>query len=162
MKILVDADGSNRVHEIVRIAGQYKVKVALFCDVSRELYSKHADIIYCDTHRDSADITLFNQCRKGDIVVTRDIGLAGIVLAKGARVLHGSGRIIDDRSIELDLTYRAMKQKIRRNTKHYSQSRKVTFGYENNRDFDFCQNLARMIREAQDEEPEDRTEAHAG
>lgn len=148
MKILVDADGTNRIGQVEKIARKFKVPVMLFCDASRELKSSYSYIICCDSYHDSTDIMLFNHCSRGDIVITRDIGLAGIVSVKGAKVLHCSGRIMDNKSIDRDLAYRAMKQKIRRNTKHLSQSRKIQFGNEGNREYCFGQNLVKLIRES--------------
>ena len=148
MRILVDADASSRVKLVERVARQYKVPVTLFCDDSRLLESSYAEIVYCAIHRDSADMTLLNHCKKGDIVVSSDLGLAGIALAKGASVIHGSGEILDNRKIDMALYYRAMKQKIRRNTKHTSQSRKVNFGDHPRGQFDFYGNLVYLIKVA--------------
>ena len=148
MKILVDADGTNRISQVEKIARKFKVHVVLFCDAGRELKFSYSEIVQCDSHHESTDITLFNHCSKGDIVITRDIGFAGIVLAKGAQVLHCSGRIMDNRSIDRELAYRAMKQEIRKNTKHLSQSRKIQFGNERNREYCFGENLVKLIRKS--------------
>lgn len=145
MRILVDADGTNRIKHVVDVAKQYGVPVTLFCDCSREMHSGYADVVYSDVRSEATDITLLNQCRKGDIVITRDIGLAGIALAKGARVLHDSGRLLDNRTIDRDLAFRAMMQRMRKNTKHYSQTRKVSFGMERG-NCDFHGNLVMLIK----------------
>lgn len=148
MKILVDADGTNRAKSATRIAQQFKIPIKLYCDCSRILKSNYATVVYSDTRPEATDITLLNQCKKGDIVITQDIGLAGIALAKGAKVLHCSGRILNNKQIDLELTYRAMKRNMRRHTKHASQSRKVTFGMEHTVQYDFINNLIKLIKES--------------
>ena len=152
MRILVDADSTNRIDKVENIARKFNVPVMLFANTLQELQSTYSDIIKCDAYREAADITLFNHCLKNDIVITNDIGLAGIVLAKGALVLHGSGRILDNKNIELDMAYRAVKQKIRRDTKHMSQSRKAKFGFEKQQKYCFGENLVRMIQETKEAE----------
>ncbi len=147
MRILVDADGTNRIAPAIDIAKKYKIPIKLFCDCSHILHSNYAETVYSDTAPESTDITLLNQCRKGDIIITQDIGLAGIALAKGAKVIHCSGRILDNKQIDLALTHRAIKQCIRRNTKHKAQSRKVTFGFEHQK-YNFYQNLVQLVEQA--------------
>lgn len=145
MKILVDADGTNRIRQVEDIAKRFKIPVTLYCDRSRFLESSYSSIVYCDVSMDSADIKLFNQCQKGDIVVTNDIGLAGITLAKGAKVIHGCGRIISDRTIDRELGYRGVKQRMRRNTKHISEWRRITFENPKKEECNFPKNLIKLI-----------------
>ena len=146
MRILVDADGTSRVKHVVDVAKQYRVPVILFCDCSRELHSQYAEVVYSDVRPEATDITLLNQCQKGDIVITQDIGLAGIALAKGAQVLHCSGRLLDNRRIDREIAFRAMMQKMRRNTKHSSQARRVSFGGVHEK-CDFHGNLLKLIKQ---------------
>ena len=145
MKILVDADSTKRIRQLISIAKRYKIPIQLYSDYSRRFVSDYAEIIYSDISPESTDIALLNQCQKNDIVITNDIGLAGIALAKGAKVLHNSGRILTDQQIELDLTYRAMKQNMRRHIKHMSQSRKVRLGLEHDPNCNFYKNFYQMI-----------------
>lgn len=145
MKILIDADNSGRIRQIEKIARRYRIPVILFCDQSRNLESTYSSVVLCDSSYDSADFALLNKCEKGDIVVTRDIGLAGIALAKGAKVIHSSGRILSNNTIDAELERRAIKQKMRRNSKHYSQARKAVFGYETKQKHNFSENLIKLI-----------------
>lgn len=150
MKILVDADSTKRIPQLISIAKRYKIPIQLYSDYSRHFVSDYAEVIYSDISPESTDITLLNQCKKGDIVITNDIGLAGIALAKGAKVIHNSGRILTNQQIELDLTYRAMKQNMRRHVKHASQSRKVRLGLEHDPNCDFYKNLLQLIETSLD------------
>ena len=46
------------------------------------------------------DIALINLCRRGDIVITQDYGVAALALGKGARAIHQSGRWYTDENID--------------------------------------------------------------
>ena len=127
MKILVDADSTKRIPQLISIAKRYKIPIQLYSDYSRHFVSDYAEVIYSDISPESTDITLLNQCKKGDIVITNDIGLAGIALAKGA-----------------------MKQNMRRHVKHASQSRKVRLGLEHDPNCDFYKNLLQLIETSLD------------
>ena len=148
MKILLDADGTNRKELTTKIAKQFKIPLKLYCDCSRILHSDYAEIVYSDVRPEATDITLLNQCHKGDIVITQDIGLASIALAKGAKVLHCSGRILNNKQIDMELIYRNVKQQMRKHTKHLSQSRKVHLNPNQQKHYNFGQNLTQLIQES--------------
>ncbi len=147
MKILVDADGSRRIKAVEYIARKYNVPVILFCDCSRVITSEYSQVIQSDIAYNSTDRRIFNNCEKGDIVVTNDIGLAGIVLAKGAKVIHGCGRIVKNKEIDREMERRAVKQKMFRNTKHKAQCRKVRFDSIDPVQYNFHENLTKLILE---------------
>ena len=44
MRILVDADGTNRIAPAIDIAKKYKIPIKLFCDCSHILHSNYAEI----------------------------------------------------------------------------------------------------------------------
>ena len=148
MNILVDADGSRRIDLVEKVASRFGIPVILFCDESRELQSTYSQVVYCAVANDSADIALFNHCKKGDIVVTRDIGLAGITLGKGARVIHESGRIMNNKTIDRELGRRAVLQKMRRNTKHAAKANKVRFEAGKEPKYNFYGNLVMLLKQS--------------
>ncbi|MBO8172873.1 MAG: DUF188 domain-containing protein [Bacillaceae bacterium] len=61
-----------------------------------------------------ADIKVVNLTRHGDIVVTQDIGLAALVLGKGASALSPSGKIFRRETIDFMLEERDLKARYRR------------------------------------------------
>lgn len=52
--------------------------------------------------------------RPGDVVVTQDIGLAAMVLGRGARAIGVRGRVYSTVTIDSDLFIRAEEKKVRR------------------------------------------------
>lgn len=63
---------------------------------------------------DSADFAIVEQLEPGDIVVTQDIGLAAMVLGRGARAIGVRGRIYSLATIDMDLEIRHVEKKVRR------------------------------------------------
>ncbi len=59
-------------------------------------------------------------CKKGDIAVTQDYGVAALVLGKGAYCIHQSGKIFSDDNIGGLLMDRHLAKKARMsNSKHH-------------------------------------------
>lgn len=54
--------------------------------------------IYVDA--DAVDFSLINLCKKGDIVVTQDYGVAAMALGKGAYGIHQSRRWYTNENID--------------------------------------------------------------
>ena len=50
-------------------------------------------VIICDQGNDSVDYAILKDVKKGDLVITQDYGEAGMLLTKGAIVVHPSGFI---------------------------------------------------------------------
>lgn len=91
MRIIIDADACPRgafeaAAKLARIAGAELVTVANF---NHEIVSEHHITVGGDPQE--ADLKIINLARAGNIVVTQDIGLAAMVLAKGARALGPTG-----------------------------------------------------------------------
>ena len=84
MEVYVDADACPVVRIVEKVAKKYNVKVNLFCDTNHFLRSEYSNIIIIGAGADAVDIALINNCKKGDIVVTQDYGVAALALGKGA------------------------------------------------------------------------------
>ena len=63
---------------------------------------------------DAVDIALMNLCKKGDIVVTQDYGVAAMALGKGAYAIHHNGKRYTDDNIDVMLMERHLAKKARR------------------------------------------------
>ena len=59
------------------------------------------------------DYALINLCRKGDIVVSQDYGVAAMALGKGAYAIHQSGKWYTNENIDQMLMERHMAKKAR-------------------------------------------------
>ena len=93
--------------------------MVLLCDTNHVLTSSYSEIKVIGAGADAVDIALINMCRKGDIVVTQDYGVAALALGKGAKAIHQSGRWFTDDNIDGLLMERHMAKVARRSAKHH-------------------------------------------
>ena len=63
---------------------------------------------------DSADFAIVERLQTGDVVVTQDIGLASMVLGRGAAAIGVRGRVYTKATIDMDLFIRHEEKKVRR------------------------------------------------
>lgn len=63
---------------------------------------------------DSADFAIVERLLPNDIVVTQDIGLASMVLGRGAAAIGVRGRVYDKATIDIQLFIRHEEKKVRR------------------------------------------------
>lgn len=90
-KVLVDADACPVVRLIEKLCERHDVPVALFCDDHHEMASSYSEVIRVPRGKHAADYAIVGLCRKGDIVVTEDTGLAMLILAKEAYPIAADG-----------------------------------------------------------------------
>ncbi len=64
--------------------------------------------------RDAADFAIVERLSSGDVVVTQDIGLAAMVLGRGAHAISPRGRRYTTATIDMELAVRHAEQKHRR------------------------------------------------
>lgn len=64
---------------------------------------------------DSADFAIVSELSPQDVVVTQDIGLADIVLGRGARAIGVRGRVYNPLTIDSMMYIRHEEKKVRRN-----------------------------------------------
>lgn len=125
MRILVDADACPVVKIIEQTAKNYAVEVVLFCDTNHVLFSGYGTVRTVGAGADAVDFALTAECRKGDIVVTQDYGVAAMILSKGAYGLHQSGMRYTDENIDRLLAERHMAKKARMSrAKHHMKGPK--------------------------------------
>lgn len=91
MQILVDADACPVITIVERTAREKGIPVVLLCDTNHVLHSDYSEIRIIGAGADAVDFALVNLCKKGDIVVTQDYGVAAMALGKGAFGIHQSG-----------------------------------------------------------------------
>lgn len=113
MQILVDADACPVVMQVEKIARKYGINVVLLCDTNHFINSDYSDVRVIGAGADAVDFALVNMCRKGDVAVTQDYGVAAMVLAKGGFCIHQSGRIFSDSNIDGLLMDRHLAKKAR-------------------------------------------------
>lgn len=146
MRIFVDADACPVVKIVEDTARTYRIPVTLLCDTNHILCSDYSEIKVIGAGADAVDYVLIGLCRKGDVVVTQDYGVAAMALGKGAFCIHQSGKWYTDDNIEQMLMERHLAGKARRASKknHLRGPRKRT----KEDDERFEESLIRMIEKA--------------
>ena len=119
MKIYIDADACPVTRIGERVAKRHDVPVVLLCDTNHVLSSDYCTVRVIGAGADAVDIALINLCRRGDIVVTQDYGVAVLALGKGARAIHQSGKWYTDKNIDALLMERHMAKKARKSSKNH-------------------------------------------
>ncbi len=114
MHIFVDADACPVKDIIVRVARENNLPVTMIIDSSHELKDQYSTVITVEKGKDSVDLVLINQVKRGDIVVTQDYGLAALVLGKSAKAINQNGLVFSNDNIDRLLMERHVGQKIRR------------------------------------------------
>ena len=78
MQIYVDADACPVVDIVEKIAKKYQISVTLLCDTNHILTSGYSEVVVVGAGADAVDYKLISLCRRGDIVVTQDYGVAAM------------------------------------------------------------------------------------
>lgn len=114
MKIFVDADACPVVDIVEKIAGSHHIPVTLLCDTNHVLRSDYSEVIVVGAGADAVDYKLISLCKRDDIVVTQDYGVAAMALGKGAAAIHQSGKWYTNENIDQMLMERHLNRKARR------------------------------------------------
>lgn len=112
--VLIDADACPVVPEAVAAAKAAGLPATILCDEHHLIRSDYAQVRHVASGADAVDIALMNLCRRGDVVLTQDYGVAAMALGRGALAMHHSGRRYTDGNIELLLMERHAAKKARR------------------------------------------------
>ena len=144
MRIYVDVDACPVVSIVEQVAEKNNIAVTLLCDTNHVLYSDYSEVKVIGAGADAVDFALINLCKRNDIVVTQDYGVAAMALGKGAFAIHQSGKWYTDENIDQMLMERHLGKKARRASgkNHLKGSKKRTM----EDDIRFAQSLERLIR----------------
>ena len=135
LHILVDADACPVVRQVEAVAKKWSLPMTLLCDEHHVMHSDYAQIRYVSSGADAVDIALMNLCKRGDIVVTQDYGVAAMALGKGAYAIHHSGKHYTDDNIDLMLMERHLAKKARRASGKHHLKGPVKFTEEDRQRF---------------------------
>ena len=61
---------------------KYQIPVILLCDTNHVLESSYSQVVTVGAGTDAVDFKLVSICKRGDIVVTQDYGVAAMILGK--------------------------------------------------------------------------------
>jgi uncharacterized protein len=112
----IDADGAPKaVKEILfRVADRRLLAVRLVANRPQNLpRSPRISAIQVGSDLDAADAYIVEHCEPGDLVVTSDVPLAALVVAKGATVLEPRGQLLDSSTIHERLSVRNFQDELR-------------------------------------------------
>lgn len=126
MKIIVDADSCPGRDIIEKAGKENNIPVVMYIDVNHIITSDYAKIVYKDSGYQSVDMAVVNDAKEGDVVVTSDLGLSSMALAKKARVINNDGYFIDERNIDELMFKRHIGSELRRMGKKSNNPRKRT------------------------------------
>ena len=150
LHIYVDADACPVVDIVEKIAKKYQISVTLLCDTNHILTSGYSEVVVVGAGADAVDYKLISLCRRGDIVVTQDYGVAAMALGKSAYAIHQSGKWYTDENIDQMLMERHLNKKARRAShKNHLKGPKKRTEEDDER---FAQSFERMVKAALEEE----------
>ena len=113
MTVLIDADACPVTRMAESISKAHSIPCILLCDTNHILESDYSEVRTIGAGADAVDFALINLCRKGDLVVTQDYGVAAMALGKGAYAIHQSGRWYTNDNIDELLMQRHLTKKAR-------------------------------------------------
>ena len=117
MRLFIDGDGSPVKEDVIKLGESYGLDVIIVTSVDHyttKEYANHVQIVYVDRGADSADYKIVGMVKKNDFLITQDYGLASLVLPKGLRVFHHSGKEFDEANIGTLLEQRYHSGKLRK------------------------------------------------
>ena len=109
------------------------------------------DVLDVSVGADSADFAIVERLQPNDVVVTQDIGLASMVLGRGAAAIGVRGRVYTKATIDMDLFIRHEEKKVRPRWRPHARTRGV---HGHSRALRFTRNLDELLRQG-GEEPGD-------
>ena len=116
--LFVDADACPVTREAISVARSAGWPVVVVANSSQNLERlasrKGVEVVQVSQGADAADFAIIERLAPGDIVVTQDIGLAAMVLGRGAHALSPRGRRFHQASIDAELLVRHEEKKLRR------------------------------------------------
>lgn len=125
--VLVDADACPVKEEVQDLADKYGIQVKYVASYAH--YHQNNDRNqwkFVDSDKESADICIVNSSKKGDCVVTQDMGLAASIIPKGVYAITPRGKVIKEEDLDSILFFRYVSSKARRGGERTRGPKKFT------------------------------------
>lgn len=97
--IFVDADACPVNEEIRMIAERFQTETVFVASYAAFHSDERSNWVFVDQRKEEADLYIVNHIHSGDLCVTQDIGLAGLLTVRGVYVLTVRGVLISDSRI---------------------------------------------------------------
>jgi uncharacterized protein len=116
--VYIDADACPVTRDALAISRRRGIPVVIAGNDSQN-FSRYAcrpgvETLQVGVGRDSADFAIVEQLQPGDVVVTQDLGLAAMVLGRGAAAISPRGRVHTSATIDMEMAVRHAEQVHRR------------------------------------------------
>ncbi len=116
--LFIDADACPVTRDAITIGRANSMTVVLVANstqnLERHLKRSGVEAVQVSGGRDAADFAIVERLAPDDIVVTQDIGVAAMVLGKGAGAISPRGRIFHRATIDIEMEVRHAEAKHRR------------------------------------------------
>lgn len=158
--LFIDADACPVTKEALEAARRAKVPCVIAGNSTQNLarYIRSTDpteprdgfwvrVLQVGVGADSADFAIVEELQPHDVVVTQDIGLASIVLGRGAHAIGVRGHVYSPLTIDSMMFIRHEEKKVRRSG---GRTRGPAAFEEDDRER-FVRNLRRLLQEAKQE-----------
>ena len=158
--LFIDADACPVTKEALEAARRAKVPSVIAGNSTQNLarYIRSTDpteprdgfwvrVLQVGVGADSADFAIVEELQPHDVVVTQDIGLASIVLGRGAHAIGVRGHVYSPLTIDSMMFIRHEEKKVRRSG---GRTRGPAAFEEDDRER-FVRNLRRLLQEAKQE-----------
>ncbi len=107
MKIFIDGDACSIKKIRRKFAQKRETEVVTVVSIENcSDFHQRGHTVVVDSAPQATDIEIFNRMKQGDIVVTRDYGLASLVLGKKGKAISPSGFVYTPKNIEMLLHQR--------------------------------------------------------
>ena len=107
MKIFIDGDACSTNNIQRKLANQIGAEVVTVVSIENCAdFHRHDNTVVVDASPQAADIEIFNRISQGDLVVTKDYGLASLVLGKKAQAMSPNGFVYTQKNIGMLLQQR--------------------------------------------------------
>ena len=145
--LFIDADACPVTREAITVAREHGMPVVLVANGTQNL-EKHTrrngvEAIQVSGGADAADFAIVERIAPDDVVVTQDIGVAAMVLGRGAGAISPRGRIFYQATIDIEMEVRHAEAKHRRSGGRTGGPRPFT---DEDREH-FVEQLERLIRD---------------
>ncbi len=116
--LYIDADACPVTRDAISVARAARAPVVLVGNETQNLarFTGRPGVkaLQVSSGRDAADFAIVEQLAAEDVVVTADIGLAAMVLGRGATAISPRGRVFSPVTIDAELAVRHAEQRHRR------------------------------------------------
>jgi len=116
--LFIDADACPVTRDAISIAREHGFVVVLVCNgtqnVDRYLTRTGVSAVKVSSGHDAADFAIIERLQPEDAVVTQDIGLAAMVLGRGAAAIGVRGRVFYRATIDAEMAVRHAEARVRR------------------------------------------------